>query len=80
MNNYLHVFSKRDGRTTPAAPRPRLDEPQILEFVLEAGELLFLPIGCWHFVQGLDVSVTITFTNFVFDNDFSSFYKTYGPV
>lgn len=80
MDNHLHVFSRRDGRTTPAEPRPSLDQPQILEFVLNPGEVLFLPIGCWHFVQGLDVSITISFTNFVFDNDFSSFYNTYGPV
>jgi hypothetical protein len=80
MRNYLHCFSGIDGTVTPAAPRPELGEPQILEFILHPGEILFLPIGCLHFVQGLDISVTVSFTNFVFDNDFSSFYTTYGPV
>ena len=78
MRNYLHCFSQVDGRVTPPAPRPPLDEPQILDFILNPGEILFLPIGCLHFVEGVDISVTVSFTNFVFDNDFSSFYTTYG--
>ncbi len=80
MRNYLHCFSGIDGRTTPPSPRPWLDEPQILEFMLHPGDILFLPIGCLHYVEGVDISVTVSFTNFVFDNDFSSFYTTYGPV
>jgi hypothetical protein len=80
MLNYLHCFSRIDGRVTPPAPRPPVSEPQILEFILNPGEILFLPIGCLHYVQGLDISVTVSFTNFVFDNDFCSNYTTYGPV
>jgi hypothetical protein len=80
MDNHLHCFSQVDGRTVQARPQPRLDEAQILEFTLHPGELLFLPIGCFHYVEALDISVTVSFTNFVFDNDFASFYSTYGPV
>ncbi|MHB1557022.1 MAG: cupin-like domain-containing protein [Isosphaeraceae bacterium] len=80
MQNFQHVFSHIDGRVTPAAPSPPLHEPQVIECVLNPGEVLFLPIGCLHYVQGLDISVTVSFTSFVFDNDFSSFYDCYGPV
>jgi hypothetical protein len=80
MHNHLHCFSQVDGRIVPSSPYPRLDEAQILEFVLHPGEVLFLPIGCFHYVKAIDISVTVSFTNFVFDNDFSSFYSTYGPV
>jgi Family of unknown function (DUF6065)/Cupin-like domain len=80
MRNYLHCFSQVDGRVAPPAPNPGLDEPQILDFILNSGEVLFLPIGCFHYVEGVDISVTVSFTNFVFDNDFSTFYKTFGPV
>ena len=72
MRNHLHVFSQVDGRVTPPRPSPTFDEPQILECILNPGEILFLPIGCLHYVEGLDISVTVSFTNFVFDNDFSS--------
>ena len=80
MANDFHVFSKVDGRVRPPAPHPVPEEPQILECVLNPGEILFLPIGCLHFVEGIDVSATVSFTNFVFDNDFASFYTTYHGV
>lgn len=80
MQNFLHVFSRIDGRVTPAAPSPPLHEPQVIECILNPGEVLFLPIGCLHYVQGLDISVTVSFTSFAFDNDFSSFYDCNGPV
>jgi hypothetical protein len=41
---------------------------------LNPGEVLFLPVGCWHFVEGLDISVTVSFTNFLWDNDFTAEY------
>jgi len=80
MYNDYHVFSRIDGRVTGPNPRPAAEEPQILECLLNAGEILFLPIGCLHFVEGVETSVTISFTNFVFDNNFSSFYSTYHRV
>ncbi len=80
MRNHLHVFSQVDGRVTPAAPEPAFQDPQIAECILGPGEILFLPIGCLHFVQGLDISVTVSFTNFVFDNDFASFYTCNCPL
>ncbi len=80
MRNELHCFSRIDGQFTPSGTRPPRDEPQVYEVILSPGEVLFLPIGCLHYVQGIEISVTMSFTNFVFDNDYSSFYTTYGPV
>ncbi len=80
MSNHLHCYSKRDGRLMPPTPNAMFDEPQVHECVLERGEILFLPIGCMHFVEGIDISVTVSFINFVFDNDFSSNYTTYHAV
>lgn len=80
MDNHLHVHCRIDGRTRPPAPEPPFHEPQIVECILNPGEILFLPIGCLHYVQGLDISVTVSFTNFVFDNEFMSFYDCNGPL
>jgi hypothetical protein len=44
------------------------------------GDLLFLLVGWWHHVRGLEVSITMTFTNFVFDYDFHSFYQTFQEI
>jgi|GEM_PF-117024 len=80
MRNSFHVYSEIDGRRTPPAANVSLEEPQILECVLGPGEILFLPIGCTHYVEGIDISVTVSFTNFLFDNNFSSFYTTYHAI
>jgi ribosomal protein L16 Arg81 hydroxylase len=81
MRNDFNVYSRVDGRVTPVNARPEsLDTPQILEVILKPGDLLFIPIGWMHFVEGLEISVTMTFTNFLYDNDFVSFYSTYDRV
>jgi len=52
----------------------------VIDVEIGPGDLLFLPVGWWHYVRGLETSITMTFTNFAFDNDFSSFYRTYGAI
>ena len=74
MNLHYYVYTRLDGRITPPAPHPSLDQPQILECVLCPGEILFLPIGCMHFVESMDITVTMTFRKSYLDNDFSSYY------
>ncbi len=81
MRNLFHVYCEIDGRATPPAPRASAGQPQILECILSPGEILFLPVGCLHFVEALEISATVSFTNFAFDdNDYTSFYKTYQGV
>jgi ribosomal protein L16 Arg81 hydroxylase len=72
MNVYndKHCFTPVDARNIDLQRFPNMSNAQVLECVLAPGELLFLPVGCWHFVEGLDISMTITFTNFKWDNDF----------
>jgi ribosomal protein L16 Arg81 hydroxylase len=36
----------------------------ILDTVLEPGEFIFIPIGWWHWVKSLDVSISLSFKNF----------------
>jgi hypothetical protein len=81
MRNLRDVYCEVDGRATQPAPQPGFGEPQILECTLVPGEVIFLPIGWLHFVEALDVSATVSFTNFAFDdNDFTSFYQSRGNV
>ncbi|MEO7066291.1 MAG: cupin-like domain-containing protein [Rhodanobacter sp.] len=74
MYNQRHCFTPIDGRDIDVKRFPAAANAQVLECVLEPGEILFLPVGYWHFVEGLDISVTMTFTNFRWDNDFYSNY------
>lgn len=51
---------------------PLLKHTSALEFVLEPGDALFIPIGWWHCVESLDVSMSVSFTHFNAENGFAS--------
>lgn len=74
--NHRHCFTPVDGGAIDLARYPAMAQAQVLECVIEPGEILFLPVGCWHYVEALDISVTMAFTNFRWDNDFFSNYPT----
>ncbi|MEG9304959.1 cupin-like domain-containing protein [Psychrobacter celer] len=38
-------------------------------------DALFIPIGCWHCVEGLDKSISISFTNFNAPNSYAEGFK-----
>jgi ribosomal protein L16 Arg81 hydroxylase len=78
--NHLHCYSEIDMGNIDYERYPLLKKANIMELILEPGEVLFLPVGCWHYVHGLDISMTMTFTNFLFNNDFSSNYTTYNEI
>ncbi|MBL8684324.1 MAG: cupin-like domain-containing protein [Myxococcales bacterium] len=72
------VALQRGARGVYAAmdpERPRPDDPQPLwkHVELEPGDALFIPVGWWHAVRALSVSINIAFTNFTRDNFFSWF-------
>ncbi len=80
MYNYLHVYSDVDLENIDYDRFPLMREVDVLRYDLMPGELLFIPVGWWHHVRALDISMTVTFTNFLFENDFHSMYRTYGAV
>ncbi|WP_348697775.1 cupin-like domain-containing protein [Duganella fentianensis] len=75
LPNPFHCFTPLDGTQMLASTFPVNEtDPMVLECVIEPGEILFLPVGSWHFVEALDISATMSFTNFKWDNDFYSSY------
>ncbi|MBZ6378078.1 MULTISPECIES: cupin-like domain-containing protein [Pacificimonas] len=79
MKNYMHCYSEwtgedfADGLSIPGRPQPwKVD--------IGPGDMLFIPIGWWHHVEGLSTTIGMSFTNFARDNDFYSKYDANSPL
>lgn len=70
LYNEVSVFSEVDCENPDYERHPDFREVKQLQVVLEPGEALFLPVGWWHHVRALDVSITLSLTNFVHLNRF----------
>lgn len=66
--NHLTVFSQVDCENPDFDRFPLFRDVNIITGILNPGQVLFLPNGWWHYVRALDVSLTVTFTNFLYDN------------
>lgn len=80
LYNHRHCYSQVNLDAVDYDRFPLFREARVIDVTIGPGDLFFLPVGWWHYVRGLDISITMTFTNFVFDNDFYSFYKTYQDI
>jgi hypothetical protein len=72
--NVRHCFSQVDGRDIDLRRFPLMADVPVIDCVLAPGEILFLPVGWWHFVEALDVTITVSATHFNWYNDFYSQY------
>ena len=70
LYNHTGVYSQVDLENPDYTKFPLFKEVQVTEAVLEPGEILFVPAGWWHQVKGLDISLSVSMTNFVFPNQY----------
>lgn len=68
--NDVAVYSAVDAESPDLGRHPRYAGVTSMTVTLAAGDALFIPVGWWHHVRGLDVSISVSFTNFAFPNTF----------
>ena len=64
------VYSLVDPENPDLERFPGFARATVREVVLAPGEMLFIPVGWWHHVRALSVSINLAFTNFTRDNAF----------
>jgi LPS sulfotransferase NodH len=70
--NTTGVFSDVDCDNPDLNRHPKFRNATVIDVVVGPGEVLFMPVCWWHHVRALDVSITVSFTNFIFPNNFTS--------
>jgi hypothetical protein len=68
--NDIGVYSEVDCDRPDYTRFPDFGRVPILRFNLRPREVLFVPVGWWHHVRALDVSASMSFTNFLFANNY----------
>ena len=72
MYNDKGVYSAADYPDHDKSQFPLLDNVSAMEVILNPGDAIFIPIGWWHLVESLDVSISLSFINFDLPNSFST--------
>lgn len=80
MYNDRHRYSPVDLDAIDLESYPEMADVTIFETVIGPGDMLFIPAGWWHTVRALDVSITVTFPNFIWDTDHYSHYTTFDEI
>lgn len=70
LYNDVAVFSKIANPHLPNTVElfPDFAQSSKIECILNEGEALFIPLGWWHCVESLDISMSVSFTHFSIDN------------
>jgi ribosomal protein L16 Arg81 hydroxylase len=68
--NHSGVFSAVDVDHPDLARHPAFAQATVLEVVVEPGETVFLPLGWWHQVRSLDVSLSFSYSNLALPNQY----------
>ncbi len=71
--NARSMYSDIDPEELNTDKYPNLKSVREKTALLEPGDAIFLPIGWWHHVRSLDVSISFAMTNFITNNQYDWF-------
>lgn len=72
LYNHKGAFSEADLGAPDFDRFPRLKDASIMDATVYPGDLLFIPLGWWHWVHALDISISVTFQRFAVRGDNTS--------
>ena len=68
--NDVSVYSDVDIAQPDRERHPLFDSVSRLEVTVGPGEALLIPVGWWHHVESLEVSISVSFIQFAYPNEF----------
>ena len=71
LYNHFDVYQPDRHRPARPEPLPDFSQVKVLDVVVEPGETMFLPLGWWHQVTALDMSLSFSFSNLAVPNQYS---------
>ena len=71
LYNHNNVFSPIDLDQPDFERYPLFRDVKVLEVVVEPGETVYLPLGWWHQVTALDVSLSFSYSNIAVPNQYT---------
>jgi len=71
LYNHFDVYSPIDLDRPDLARYPLFRDVTVLDVVVEPGETVFLPLGWWHQVTALDVSMSFSYSNLALPNHYT---------
>jgi Cupin-like domain len=71
LYNFYDVYSPIDLDAPDLARFPSFADVKVLEVVAGPGDTVFLPLGWWHQVTALDVSLSFSYSNLAFPNHYT---------
>jgi ribosomal protein L16 Arg81 hydroxylase len=71
--NDVGVYAGVDCGEPDYSRHPLYRHVRPISVVIGPGDILFIPVGWWHYVTGLDVSIMVSYVNFKFPNEFQWF-------
>lgn len=78
LYNEVGVFSQVDFENPDYHRYPLFRNVRSIDAILHPGEVIFLPVGWWHYVKSLDLSVSVSFINFRYPNAYDWKNPTFG--
>jgi Cupin-like domain len=70
LYNHFDVYSPIDLDRPDLHRHPMFRDATVLEVIVEPGETMFLPLGWWHQVTALDVSLSFSYSNLALPNHY----------